>query len=303
MTMEDRGVHPDLVEEEAAAAEVAADAARETAPPRRSRAGRAQRQGGEPAAPTDNGVQPATDDAAGESSPDSGETPDWLKQAREATDPAEAFKLLAKNLPREVLERDETLSGLVGHKADAMLRARQQQEIERQKREAAQNNDLYTLGELTQRELQEREAQTQAAVQQGNGTFMDGVVLFQQQLPEDIQRQVAGQTFGSGKGQAQGVAEYLQFISDARVKLREQELEHEFQRRESALRKSVLSEVNGDEPVPERESGTPGRVREVTDEQIEAMTMQEYNALFDEAGRPKPGVRHRATRGIPLTQR
>jgi hypothetical protein len=77
-------------------------------------------------------------------------------------------------------------------------------------------------------------------------------------------------------------------------------VERELQRRESALRKSVLSEVNGDEPVPERESGTPGRVREVTDEQIANMTLQQYEALFDENGHPKPGVRHRATRSVPL---
>ena len=129
---------------------------------------------------------------------------------------------------------------------------------------------------------------------------MDGVVLFQQQLPDEIQRDVAGKVFGAGKGQAQGVAEYLQYIADARTRL---EVEKEISRRESALRKSVLSEVNGDEPVPEREGGTPGRVREVTDEQIEAMSMREYDALFDENGRPKPGVRHRGTRSIPLTPR
>jgi hypothetical protein len=63
-----------------------------------------------------------------------------------------------------------------------------------------------------------------------------------------------------------------------------------------------MSEINGDEPVPERDSGTPGRVREVTDEMIAAMTLREYEALFDENGKPKPGVRHRSTRGIPVRQ-
>lgn len=290
-------MHPDLVDDEPV----------EQAPvetPRRATSARSRRGGG-PAAAPDTSTQPPPDAAAGEpqetsESPDSGEAPEWLRQAREATDPVEQFKILSKNLPRDVLERDEVISGLVGHKADAMLRARQQAEIERQKREAAQNNDLYTLGELTQRELQEREAQAQQAAANQSGTFMDGVVLFQQSLDRTLQEKVAGRTFGEGKGQAAGVAEYLQFLHDESVKLG---VERELQRRESALRKSVLSEVNGDEPVPERESGTPGRVREVTDEQIEAMTMSEYNALFDENGRPKPGVRHRATRGIPLTQR
>lgn len=295
MTVEDRGVHPDLIEEQ----QQAAQEPQQEAPPRGRRNGRTRAPQAVETAP-EASAEPAEQPAEQEQA----EQPEWWTQAREALEknPTEAFKLLAKNLPREQLEKDEVISGLVGHKADAMLRARQQAEIERQKREAAQNNDLYTLGELTQRELQEREQALREQAGQANGTFMDGVVLFQQQLPEDIQRQVAGRTFGEGKGQAAGFAEYLQFISDERVKLKEQELEREFSRRESALRKSVLSEVNGDEPVPERESGTPGRVREVTDEQIEAMTMQEYNALFDENGRPKPGVRHRATRGIPLTQ-
>ena len=223
-----------------------------------------------------------------------------MAQLDQVTDPVEKFKLLSKNLPRDVLEKDETLSGLIGHKADALLRKREADAIEQAKREAAQNNDLYTLGELEQRRLQQEQAVAQAASQAAGGGFMDGVVLFQQSLDRSIQEKVGGQTFGAGKSHAEGVAEYLQFVHDEAVKLG---VEKERRNIESALRKSVLSEVNGDEPVPERESGTPGRVREVTDEQIEAMTMREYEALFDENGHPKPGVRHRATRSIPLTHR
>jgi len=293
----DRGVHPDLVEEEAAAQAEAAEAA-----PPRARSSRSRRS--EPAA-QDASVQPAPEaaDEVQSSSPESGEA-DWLARVDEVKDPVEKFKLLAKNLPRDVIEHEPTIYGWVGQQADKrardLLRQQDREAQEQAKREAAARGDLYTLGEMTQRELQEREQQQQVAQ---SGTFMDGVVLFQQQLPEEIQRKVAGQAFGVGKGQAAGVAEYLSFISEERIKLEKAELEREFQRRESALRKSVLAEINGDEPVPEREGGTPGRVREVTDEQIEAMTMQEYNALFDENGRPKPGVRHRATRGIPLIQR
>jgi hypothetical protein len=288
--MSERGIHPDLLEETqaAAAAEPQAEVPPRTRGPRRSSA-------------------PAPAETVETASPESGEStdtepsaPEWWTQAREATDPAEAFKLLSKNLPRDVLEKDETLSGLIGHKADALLRRREQEAIEQQKREAAQNNDLYTLGELEQRRLQQEQAVAQAQQQAASGGFMDGVVLFQQSLDRSIQEKVGGQTFGAGKSQAEGVAEYLQFVHGEAVKL---EVERELKRNESAYRKSVLSEVNGDEPVPERENGTPGRVREVTDEQIEAMTMREYEALFDENGHPKPGVRHRATRSIPLTHR
>jgi hypothetical protein len=190
---------------------------------------------------------------------------------------------------------------VLGRRADRLARQMlAKQETDRQeqaKLDAAANNDLYALGEMTQRELQTQLASQQAA--QAAGPFMDGVVQFQKNLPEAIQQEVSGKAFGAGKSHAEGVAEYLSFVTDQAVKLG---VEKELQRRESALRKSVMNEINGDEPVPERDSGTPGRVREVTDEQIAAMSLTEYDALFDENGRPKPGVRHRSTRGVPVRQ-
>ena len=304
MTMSDRGIHPDLIEEELAEREAA------PAPSEEPQGARGRRR----AAPRSNGstppaVTPEAPERAGDSSslhtdepPGPTEPPEWFASVREASDPSEALKLLLKNLPRDQVERDEVISGLIGQVGDRRARElirQQQRDLEEQaKLEAARNNDLYTLGELTQKEYQERLNQQQAA--QAASPFMDGVVLFQQTLDPSIQEKIGGRIFGEGKGQAAGVAEYLQTLHDEAVKLA---VEKELQRRESALRKSVLSEVYGDEQVPERESGTPGRVREVTDEQIEAMSMREYEALFDENGKPKPGVRHRSTRGIPLTQR
>jgi len=294
MTM-DRGVHPDLIEEETAAQEAAQEAP-ETPAPSGRRGGRtraAERAQPAPDAPAD--VSPAEQRSPTEPVAEEPTLPDWL---RDAKDPKEALRSIIKNVPYDELEKDEVFSGLIGRVTDRRLRQQERDAAERAKRDAAANNDLYKLGELTQREIQERDAAQHAT--RATGEFMDGVVLFQQSLDDSLQKKVAGRTFGEGKGQAAGVAEYLQFLHDESVKLG---VEKEIQRRESALRKSVLTEVNGDEPVPEREGGTPGRVREVTDEQIEAMTQEEFYALFDEAGRPKPGVRHRATRGIPLTQR
>jgi hypothetical protein len=304
VTFNERSVHPDLLEEEQAAAATTAEQTLEA--PQRTRPRSSQR--GQEATTASQESEPVPDGAgvASDGTQATPETPEWLSQAREAfdKDPAEAFKLLAKNLPRDQLEKDETLSGLIGHKADALLRRRDQEAIDHAKREAAQNNDLYTLGELEQRRIQQEQAIAQAQQQAASGGFMDGVVLFQQTLDRSIQDKVGGQTFGAGKSQAEGVAEYLQFLREEQRKLDRAEIERDVLRNhESAVRKSVLSEVNGDEPVPERDSGAPGRVREVTDEQIEAMTMREYDALFDENGHPKPGVRHRSTRGIPLTRR
>ena len=143
-------------------------------------------------------------------------------------------------------------------RARALLQQQEREAAERAKLEAAQNNDLYTLGEMTQREMQQQLASQQAA--QAAGPFMDGVVAFQKQLPEAIQKEISGKAFGQGKSYAEGVAEYMAYVVDRAVKL-------EASKRESAIRKSVMSEINGDEPVPERDSGTPGRVREVTSEQ------------------------------------
>jgi len=290
MTMSDLGIHPDLLEEVQEAREAAQETAEE--PRKRGRVPKAS------PPPQENDPVPAPAEE-GEAQASEAAPQDWFTQVREAADPASAFDLLAKHMPREQLERNQTFSGLVGNKADQLARERavraQKEAEDRQKLEAAQNNDLYTLGEIAQREIQQQAAQQAAA--RATGPFMDGVVLFQQQLPEQLQKLVAGRTFGEGKGQAAGVAEYLQFLHDEGVKLA---TEQSVRARESALRKSVLTEVNGNEPTPERESGTPSRVREVTDEQIEAMSLKEYNALFDENGHPRPGVRHRATRGIPL---
>ena len=288
----DNSVHPDLVDDQPA------QDAPQTPPTARGRQGRARAP--EPVqSPPEPTAAPSDVEPAAESAPDEAEQPDqsWFEAVRDAKDPTEALRLLAKNLPRDQFEKDDVVSGLIGQIGDRRARdllAKQERDAaEQRKLEAAASGDLYTLGEMTQRELQGQLASQQAA--QAAGPFMDGVVAFQKNLPEAIQKEVAGKSFGVGKGYAEGVAEYMEAVSEARVKL-------ELQKRESALRKSLMAELNGDEPVPERDSGTPSRVREVTDEQIAAMSLAEYDALFDENNRPKPGVRHRPTRSIPLTQ-
>jgi hypothetical protein len=284
----EKSVHPDLVDDQPA---------EPPARPSRRRSGDTRDSGGAPSPPP-----PPEGEAPSEVVPDADgaeleatEPPDWFASVREAKDPTEALRLLAKNLPREQLEKDEVVSGLIGQIGDRRARdLLAKQERERQeaaKLEAAANNDLYTLGEMTQRELQSQLASQQSA--QALAPAMDAIVLFQKDLPETIQKDVSGKSFGLGKTPAEGMAEYMRYIVDKAVELG-------IGKRESALRKSMLSEINGDEPVPERDSGTPGRVREVTDEQIAAMSLTEYEALFDENGRPKPGVRHRSTRGIPV---
>jgi hypothetical protein len=305
--MTDRGVHPDLLEEVIAEREAQAPpqevhtaeggrrtrAARRSAPP--SASPPSEPTSGEPEA---DGEAPTSSSPAEGVSPDQGDdgsSAEWFAAVREAASPAEAFRLLAKGIPLEEIEKDEVFSGKIGALVNRRLveRERQQQRdaLERQKREAAANQDYYTLGEISARDYQQ-ELQAQQAAQQ-SAPFMEQVANFQRGLPEHVQKRVSGQQFDS-------VEHYLKVLTDEAVRLG---MEQELQKRESALRKSVLSEVNGDEPVPERENGTPNRVREVTDEMIRDMPLGEYEALFDEYGRPRQGVRHRSTRGIPIRNR
>ncbi len=292
----ERSVHPDLVDDQPAEPSPAPPER-----PSRTPRGRSGNTAGAPPPSAADEVSSETPDRASDDaeSDQSEAAPDlaWFDAVREAKDPTEALRAILKNVPYSELEKDDLFSGVVGNMGDKRAKAlldRQERDRQQQaKMEAAANNDLYTLGEMTQRELQTQLASQQAA--QAAGPFMDGVTLFQKELPEAVQREVSGKAFGAGKSHAEGVAEYLSFVVDQAVKLG-------LAKRESALRKSMLNDINGDEPVPERDSGTPGRVREVTDEQIAAMSLAEYDALFDENNRPKPGVRHRPTRSIPLTQ-
>ena len=286
MAESNRGVHPDLVDEQP-------EAPPPPDLPRRGRGrGRAAPPDPPPTAVPEEGGSPGP-----EPSPESGETADWREAWSKAETPEEAFTILAQNLSSDVLEKDVRLSGLIGSRSDLrareLLRQQERERTEQQKREAAANNDLYTLGELAQREYQQQGLT--ASQQDQYAPMMEVLTRVQQALPETVQRDVAGKNFGEGKTWGEGLQEYLSYLIDSVT-------EHRYKERESALRKAVLSEVNGSEPVPEREGGTPPRVRVVTDEQVAAMSLREYEALFDENGHPRPGVQHRSTRGIPIRQ-
>jgi hypothetical protein len=297
MTMSDRGIHPDLIDDEPE------PPARESPSPHRGRAARAAPQP-EPVTPTAEVAEspepptPVEQEAAPAAS---AEEPDWWKQAKEAADPKAALALLAKHLPKTDLEQDPTLQGWIGdmgaRRARTMLERSEQEKIEQQKHEALANGDFYGLGQLTAPELRARAEQLSAS-QQG-APFMDGVTHFQSQLPTEIQAVVQGKTFGAGKSYAEGVSEYLAALTEAAVSHRLNEaVERELKRREPVLRKAWLSESNGNQPVPELEGGRATSVREITDVQVGNMSLAEYDAHFDANGQPKPGVRVRLTRGI-----
>lgn len=60
-----------------------------------------------------------------------------------------------------------------------------------------------------------------------------------------------------------------------------------------------LAERNGSEPSPETDGGPAPGVRELTDEVIGAMSLDEFQAVWDmKTDKPKQGYRYRSTRGI-----
>lgn len=310
MTMSDRGLHPDLMDEEQAAP---APAVETPSPPRgRGRAARAA-----PSAPSQS-AEPA-ESVAGDPTPDArdsapasdeaqaaAEPPEWLQSYKDAETPEAALAVLVKNLPKQTLEQDPTLQGWIGdmgaRRARAMLQQNEVDARERQKREALANADYYGLGQLTASEVQAQVQQAQAG--ESLAPFMDAVAAFQKTKPEEVQRQVQGKTYGAGKSPTEGFVEYLEAVTEATVSHRlNVEFEKELKRREPALRKAWLSESNGAQPVPELDGGRASSVREITDEQVGRMSLAEYDTYFDEAGQPRPGTRVRLTRGIDVRRR
>ena len=251
----------------------------------------------------DTGADATATDAVTKDGPVDTETPAWLVDLRNASDPKAALAVLTANLPPEELVKDNRLAGLIGQKA--FDRAQQEianmraQEREAQKAEAAARGDLYTLGELTAPEVLARlRADADARAME---PLMEGVRAYQEALPVEVQADVAGRTWPGTP--AQGLAAYMRAVTESAIKHGlVPEVEREIKRREPMLRKQVLTEAHGEEPSPELANGTAGGLREVTDEQIDAMTLEEFNEYFDELGRPKSDVVHRVTRGIPIQQ-
>lgn len=302
MTMSDRGIHPDLIDEEQASA----PADETPSPPRRGRAARAAPPPSSPAPPANETAEPPAAPDATSEPPAPEEPPEWLQQYKDAETPEAALAVLVKNLPRDQVLQDPVLQGWIGDQALRRmqgLREREERDArERQKHEALANADYYGLGQLTASEVRQQAEQAQASQQ--FAPFMDAVAAFQSKQPQEVQQQIQGKTYGAGKSPQEGFVEYLEAVNEASVSHRLNDaVEKELKRREPALRKAWLSESNGGQPVPELDGGRASSVREITDEQIERMSLDEYDAYFDGQGHPKPGVRVRLTRGIPLQRR
>lgn len=313
MTMSDRGVHPDLIEEVEATRAAEQDQA--PAPDAASRGARTRQPNGRFAPRGDSpSASPPTPGAAardGESSPEGGaegapetppdgtSSPEWMQTVRESTDPQAALAAILKNVPLEELQKHPQISGWIGNMAQRVNREQAAraaaEEAQRQRQDAWRRGDYYRLGEL-EASTQEQLAQ-QAQLAQASEPFMQQVTQFQMTLPQDVQAEVSGKQYPS-------VAAYFEALHAAGVKYEaDQRVAAELKKRQPALEKAELSATVGTEPVPEREGGPSPRVREITDAEIGRMTLAEYNEHFDENGRPKPGRQVRFTQAIDVTRR
>jgi len=296
-----RSIHPDLLDEYTEQMNLAAGATAERTSPRRRR-GR-----GAPAQPD---VSPPGDSQSAEppeAPPDGAEVredtstptapPEWLVAVDAATDPKEKLALLTRNLPREELTRDEVLAGLLGdlsnQRARRILEDQQRQADEQARLRAYDQGDLYTLGQLSAAELQQRREAQEAQARQQSDPYIHAVRAFQASLPEDVQREVQGKQYDS-------FGAYLTAVQDAAIR---HGVSEEVSKRSGALAKAGLSQTVGSEMSPELDGGPAQSTREITDAQVSAMSLEEYDRFFDEKGRPRAGVRVRLERGIDVRRR
>lgn len=115
---------------------------------------------------------------------------------------------------------------------------------------------------------------------------------FFNEMPEEARAPLYGKTYPGSK--LDGIQAFHQ---DAVRALAKHEAAQERERwkkdAEPALRKELLSRLNGGEEPPDLGGGGAPGQRVVTDDDVGRMTLEEYDAHFDEKGRPKPGVAYR----------
>jgi hypothetical protein len=215
----------------------------------------------------------------------------------QATDPKAKLALLLKNVPREEMESDDTIRGWLGdaaqQRARKMLEDRDRQAAEQRRQEAYDNGDLYTLGQIEAQQLEQQRQARQAQIDAEMNPYMAGVRQFQATLPEPVQRAVQGRQYPDFPA-------YLRAVQEAAIS---HGVQDEISRRTAGLEKAALSQTVGMEQSPELDGGPAQAFREITDAQVAAMSLEEYDRHFDEKGRPRPGVRVRLERGIDLRQR
>jgi hypothetical protein len=202
--------------------------------------------------------------------------------------------LLLKNIPREEMDKDDTIRGWLGdaaqQRARRMLEDQERQRKDTERLQAYERGDLYTLGQLDATNIQTQRQAAEQQIQAAANPYMAGIRTFQSGLPEAVQLEVQGRNYES-------FGAYLSAVQDAAIRHGVQE---EVKKRSTALQKAELNSTVGGEMSPELDGGPAQTYREITDAQVAAMTLEEYDRYFDDKGRPRPGVRVRLERGIDV---
>jgi hypothetical protein len=238
-----------------------------------------------------------------------------------AAEPPDPYRLPEDLDPAKLLESNPGLRRFIDSKAGEVgdrLSKKREAELERTIRERIEaerhqayldslvdQDDLVGLGEIAKRQrLAERQAREQShastqVARHAEATLGQAVVSAFQTLPQHLQTILYnedGVTFrrwAPGGSTADGIAELIRAAIDRGV---EAGLRAKYPGLKADLAEAIQREKNGEalaeEPSPDTRNGA-AISRVVTDRDIGRMTLPEYEALFDEKGRPRDGVDYR----------
>jgi hypothetical protein len=252
---------------------------------------------------TDEDASPAQPEPPGDEAPASETEAAAAPKDAATVDPDEAFWQRVSALdPEELARRNRQLANKVGNDARRLAerwqREQQEKTRDQQLAEAYQRGDTEAIARLVSPDIQRRQQQlTQEAALNPGGYAYQAVADFHATLPEPVQQALTTRTYDQPSNKERFVA-YLADVA-------EQMAEHRFKERMEATRKAwekevlpalqkrALAEVRGGEPAPDLDGGAAAGRRVVYDSDLPELSDEEYDALFDGRGEPKPGVVYR----------
>jgi hypothetical protein len=256
---------------------------------------------------------------------DTDEEEDEEEEGQPKGKPPDLNALLEKADPAE-LRKNRRLQSIIGEQArrDAQRLAEQRAEeliqereerwrAERSRQEVlakARSGDYYAIGEQAAREALQRDQETatqQFSRQAEAKTYQRVQSTLEEwatEQPPEV-NEAAAERMGELDPGTTWEAGFRKWL-DAYVQVRAEHLMRNPEAKQRAerdvtpaVRARVLADMNGREPTADSGSGKPQRVRTITDDDINRMSLDEYMTVWDvENGRPKKGVVYKPTRAI-----